>query len=139
MTESESLTHEQTRFPAAGVASIIFAPPLKNYGLSAVTTSIPLMDAIALEWFSVCEEPLAGTEILDRWLTNTYRERVKITDRVAEYLQAMPTSSVTITFRVNVNMATPVRARRFPFIEHFDLLKSPAEGTYIDPDDFIER
>ncbi len=55
--------------------------------------------------------------------------------------QASNTSSVTLTLPsyADLTKVPSTAARRFPFVTHLDLLASPEEGTFFDPDDFVDR
>lgn len=138
----ESLHDRQDRFTAPGVSSILFAPPQQNYSLSAVSMTMSLVDALALEWFSGVNEVIAEPRLLGSWLTNTYEKHGRNPDSVT--LSISPTgatSSVTLaTCSETTLRAVPsISTRRFPFVNHYDLLKSPVEGLFFDPDDFVER
>lgn len=134
----ETLRCTVSRFNAPGVSSPLFAPPQQNYSLSVVSLGVGLVEALTLEWSSGVTEPGADPVILGRLLTSAYRAQAETGDLVIAF---SPTSSVTLS---NVSDAIAqsvpqVAARRFPFVSHYDLLKSPVEGAFFDPDDFVER
>lgn len=139
MTVAESEIEVCARLAAPGVSSVLFAPSSHNYSLSAVTSGISLVDAIVLECFSGLEQqPTAHAWQVGRRLADFYEGCPNISD--TSYLGLIPTSSVTMTLLGGTALITqPVPLRQFPFVTHSNLLASPVEGTFFDPDDFVER
>jgi hypothetical protein len=132
----------ENRFGAPGITSVIFAPPQQNYSLSLVTMRVPLLDALALECLSGLDESTTEAKIVENWLRDTRERGTKTPDYLTEYFQdAMSTSSVTLTLHRGAasNEPSPIATRHFPFVSHYDLLTAPTEGTFFDPDDFVDR
>jgi hypothetical protein len=139
---SESQHCSEDRFAAPGVSSIIFAPPQQNSYVSIVTIGVPLLDAFALECLTGFDESATEATIVGNWLRGTYEHRNSAATHSTEYYQqALNTSSFTLTLSnyAGLTKVPSTAARRFPFMTHLDLLTSPAEGTFFDPDDFVER
>ena len=140
MAESQHCSDD--RFGGSGISSIIFAPPQQNSYLSIVTSGVPLLDALAFECLTTFDESISDALIVGSWLRDTYGQRNNVLNYSADYLQqTMGTSSVTLTLLSypNVTKGPSITARRFPFGAHLDLLTSPVEGTFFDPDDFVDR
>ena len=132
----------EDRFAAPSVSSIIFAPPQQNSFVSTVTIGVPLLDAFALECLTGFDESATEAKIIGSWLRGTYELRNSVATYSAEYYQqASNTSSVTLTLPsyADLTKVPSTAARRFPFVTHLDLLASPEEGTFFDPDDFVDR
>jgi hypothetical protein len=140
MSETQHCNEDQ--FASGGIASIIFAPPQQNSYLSIVTLHLPLLDAIALECLTSLDESIENARTFRTWLKDTYGQQNDTSSWVAEYFhQATTTSSVTLTLpsQAEIMKTSQVGARRFPFGTHLDLSSSPSEGTFFDPDDFVDR
>ena len=127
----------EDRFAASGISSIIFAPPQQNSYLYVVTTGVSLLNAVALECIASFDESAMAARTFGNWLTNASGQRNDFFNSTTEYIQ-QPTSSVTQTLPTHTDATEipSIAARRFPFVTHSDLVTSPVEGTFFDPDDF---
>jgi len=136
MTASAIQTRERLSIPS--VASIIFAPKPANYNLLSVSAKASTPEAI-FEFF------VQPGETLTRRIRENIRRAVFdnpgiILDCFREYgsnscatiIQTLPTDFASA-------LAEQVPARTFPFATHLNLLASPEEGWFFDPDALLER
>ena len=130
----------EDRFAASGISSIIFAPPQQNSYLYVVTAGVSLLNAVALECIASLDESAIAARTFGNWLTNASGQRNDVFNSSAEYIQ-QPTSSLTqmLPTHSDPTEISSIAARRFPFVTHLDLVTLPVEGTFFDPDDFVER
>lgn len=130
---------DRTRLSAPSVVSVIFAPRSDNYTLLSVSTRQRVSEAIALE---CCVQP--DERVRRRVFENLRRivssEPQVVADYLREYLNTSYTTAIlTLPTEIAIGQLDAVPARTFPFSTHLNLLSSPEEGLFFDPDDFAER
>ena len=136
---AQTETHVPLRLAAPSVASVIFAPRPENYTLLSVSTRQRMSEAIALECFVQLDDSVRR-RIFDNLRRVVWSDPGVLVDCLHEYANtACTTATLTLPADVVPGQIEAVPARTFPFATHLNLLDSPTEGVFFDPDDFIER
>ncbi len=124
------------RLPDPLIASVIFAPVVRNHTPSSVTASVGTSEAF--EW--MLEQDEDAIQQIFRGRQRDVVELKRFVSALCGQLELTATRGYAPAVSTSTALLQRVPARNFPFAGHFDLLALPVvEGISFDADDFIEH
>lgn len=120
-----------------GLISLIYAPRPQNNTLALFGRNERLLDALTRA-FIPPQSPATNPEEM-RKLGRAAAKLLAWHARNYQETSFTIASTITLPSDISASEVEQVPFRTFPFINHLDLLASPEEGLFFDPDDYVER